>query len=104
MIVFVDHDHLIASPARRPVIYSADTGAAARSSGRTALGKGGWMMRILVSGASGLVGKELTPALQAAGHEVQRLVRDKARVTRSDVFWDPAAERSTRGRWTLATP
>ncbi len=55
------------------------------------------MMRVLVSGASGLVGKELIPALQAAGHDVQRLVRDKARVTRSDVFWDPIAGEIDQG-------
>ena len=47
-------------------------------------------MRIAVSGASGLIGSALVPALEAAGHEVVRLVRRDARAP-SEVAWDPAA-------------
>jgi hypothetical protein len=46
-------------------------------------------MKILVSGASGLLGSALVPALKAAGHDVGRLVRDKSRAVAGDVFWDP---------------
>lgn len=46
-------------------------------------------MRVLVTGAGGLVGSALVPALAAAGHDVVRLVRRTPR--RSDEFaWDPA--------------
>ena len=46
-------------------------------------------MRIVVSGASGLIGSALVPALEAAGHDVLRLVRRKPRP--GEVEWDPAA-------------
>ena len=42
-------------------------------------------MRILVTGASGLVGSSLCPALEAAGHTVLRLSRS------GPLSWDPAA-------------
>ena len=44
----------------------------------------------MVSGASGLIGSALVPALEAAGHDVLRLVRRDARGA-SEVAWDPAA-------------
>ena len=34
-------------------------------------------MRVLVSGASGLIGSELVRVLETAGHEVVRLVREE---------------------------
>jgi len=46
-------------------------------------------MRVLISGASGLIGTELTRQLTAAGHTVLRLVRRPAR-TRDEFRWDPA--------------
>lgn len=46
-------------------------------------------MKILVSGASGLVGRALVPALREAGHAVGRLVRPGARAGEGDVAWDP---------------
>jgi len=47
-------------------------------------------MKVVVSGASGLIGSALVPALEAAGHDVLRLVRGNARGA-SEVAWDPAA-------------
>ena len=47
-------------------------------------------MKVVVSGASGLIGSALVPALEAAGHDVVRLVRREARGA-SEVAWDPAA-------------
>lgn len=44
-------------------------------------------MNILVSGASGLIGSALVPALAARGHQVRRLVRDDA--GEDDVLWRP---------------
>jgi len=48
-------------------------------------------MKILISGASGLVGKALARRLQEDGHTVARLVRPGGRSFRGDIFWDPMA-------------
>jgi uncharacterized protein (TIGR01777 family) len=45
-------------------------------------------MRILISGASGLVGRALVPFLTTQGHDVVRLVRGQARGP-DEVTWDP---------------
>jgi uncharacterized protein len=47
-------------------------------------------MKILVSGATGLVGSALVPSLATAGHEVTRLVRARDGASRSAITWDPA--------------
>lgn len=44
-------------------------------------------MKILISGATGLVGHALAPVLTAAGHEVFKLVRT-APTTASEIRWD----------------
>lgn len=46
-------------------------------------------MKVLISGASGLVGKALQEALKNSGHEVIVLVRDKSKVSSTAIFWDP---------------
>ncbi len=75
--------------------------------------KGGPTMKILIAGSSGLVGSELVPFLEGAGHEVVRLVHGKD--------WDPekfeldekvfdgvdavinlSGENIASGRWTSA--
>ncbi|SEM44645.1 hypothetical protein SAMN04489760_11612 [Syntrophus gentianae] len=43
-------------------------------------------MKILMSGASGLIGSALAPYLEAWGHRILRLVRDKSK---KGEFWDP---------------
>jgi uncharacterized protein len=45
-------------------------------------------MKLVMSGSSGLIGGALTPAFQAAGHEVIRLVRRPPRS--GEIRWDPA--------------
>lgn len=45
-------------------------------------------MNILVSGASGLIGSAVVPALRKAGHEVFRLVR-RASSDRTEIAWEP---------------
>ena len=47
-------------------------------------------MKIVVSGASGLVGSALVPHLRDQGHTVLRLVR-RATQRADEVYWDPAA-------------
>jgi len=48
-------------------------------------------MKIVVSGASGLIGSALVPTLEASGHEVVRLVRTSTRMAPGEAVWDPAA-------------
>ena len=47
-------------------------------------------MKVAVSGASGLIGSALVPALETAGHEVLRLVRREPERA-NEVAWDPDA-------------
>ena len=49
-------------------------------------------MKIAVTGASGLIGSSLVPALRADGHDVVRLVRGAARGT-DERSWDPSSRR-----------
>lgn len=45
--------------------------------------------RILISGASGTIGKSLVPFLRTCGHEVIRLVREQKSLLPDELFWDP---------------
>jgi uncharacterized protein (TIGR01777 family) len=47
-------------------------------------------VKVVVSGASGLIGTALVPALRASGHDVVRLVRREPTAA-DEVRWDPAA-------------
>lgn len=49
-------------------------------------------MKILIGGASGFVGRELTKSLTRHGHRVVRLVR-RATESVDEIAWDPAAGR-----------
>lgn len=46
-------------------------------------------MKIVISGASGLIGSALVPALRADDHEVVKLVR-RAPTSADEIRWDPA--------------
>ena len=46
------------------------------------------MQKIAISGASGLIGKELSSQLESAGHKVHRLVRKPSEKPK-EIFWDP---------------
>jgi uncharacterized protein len=48
-------------------------------------------MKILISGASGLVGNALVRTLRADGHSVARLVRPGSAASAGDIPWDPMA-------------
>lgn len=48
-------------------------------------------MKILISGASGLVGQALAKSLLADGHTIARLVRPETEASEMDVRWDPMA-------------
>lgn len=50
-------------------------------------------MKIILSGAGGLIGSTLMPSLKVAGHEVVRLVRPPQEAGPSEEIWDPAAGR-----------
>jgi uncharacterized protein (TIGR01777 family) len=47
-------------------------------------------LRVAVTGATGLVGGALVPALLAAGHRVDRVSRRLPAVGTTDIQWDPA--------------
>ncbi len=47
-------------------------------------------MKVIVSGAGGLIGSKLLPSLEAAGHDVVRLVRRPARTGPTEVCWNPS--------------
>jgi len=49
-------------------------------------------MKILISGASGLIGSALVDRFQRSGHEITRLVRGSSSPQRPAVRWDPTAE------------
>jgi len=49
-----------------------------------------WIMRIIMAGASGLIGTDMSAHLREGGHEVIRLVR-RAPATPGELQWDPAA-------------
>jgi uncharacterized protein len=48
-------------------------------------------VKIVIAGASGLVGRALVPPLRGAGHEVRRLVRGRGTAAPDEIAWDPAA-------------
>jgi uncharacterized protein (TIGR01777 family) len=47
-------------------------------------------MRVVIGGASGLIGSALVPVLEANGHDVLRLVRREPRAP-AEIRWDPAS-------------
>ncbi|RJO70574.1 MAG: TIGR01777 family protein [Myxococcales bacterium] len=51
------------------------------------------MLRIAISGASGLIGAELARSLSAEGHSILPLVRRREQDASEAVFWDPAKGR-----------
>ncbi len=46
-------------------------------------------LRIVMAGASGLVGSELKTFLSCAGHDVHSLVRHLANIEKGEIYWDP---------------
>ena len=65
-------------------------------------------MRVLVTGATGLIGSDLCDALLARGDEVVGLTRDpdRARSTNPTVAWHawrPTTERRRPRRWRAST-
>jgi uncharacterized protein len=49
-------------------------------------------MKVLISGASGLIGREVSTLLDGKRHEVHGLVRDPAKARRGDVLWQGKLE------------
>lgn len=55
-------------------------------------------MRLLVTGASGLIGSSLVPWLASGGYRVTRLTRSEPQPGADEVRWDPAAGTIDRAR------
>jgi hypothetical protein len=53
------------------------------------------MMKVAVSGASGLVGHRLLSTLQEAGHEVIKILRSSASARSQDIIWNQTADSAT---------
>ena len=49
-------------------------------------------MKILISGATGMIGKALEKELRKQEHDIVRLVRDKSTTGCCDFYWDPYGE------------
>lgn len=49
-------------------------------------------LRILITGASGVLGNELLPFLRTGGHQIWTLVRRKPDHDKGEIFWDPEKE------------
>jgi uncharacterized protein (TIGR01777 family) len=47
-------------------------------------------LRILVTGASGVIGRDLLPLLTTGGHQVFTLVRRRPDSSKGEIYWDPA--------------
>lgn len=47
-------------------------------------------LRILITGASGVLGRELMPLLTTGGHQIWRLVRKTPDRAKGEIYWDPA--------------
>ena len=56
-------------------------------------------MKIVIAGASGMVGSALAPVLRAAGHDVFRLVRGRTASGADEIAWNPAAGEIDHGRF-----
>ena len=50
-------------------------------------------MRVIVAGASGLIGSHLVSFLAQTGHRVDRLVRKEVASENTDILWNPAEHR-----------
>lgn len=47
-------------------------------------------LRILITGASGVIGRDLLPLLTTGGHQVFTLVRRRPDPEKNEIYWDPA--------------
>lgn len=54
-------------------------------------------MNVIVSGATGLVGRAVVSVLRDGGHDVRRLIRGGGRLQRGDFAWDPVGETMDEG-------
>ena len=76
----------------RHEVTRQDVLAHSRNRQHNQLNEGGRPMKVLVSGASGLIGSALVPFLTTGGHSVSRLVRKgRANLEDGEVAWSPAA-------------
>lgn len=53
--------------------------------------KGNKTMKIAITGASGMVGTELTNFLELGGHTVLKLVRSRDPLAEDEIYWNPVA-------------
>ena len=56
-------------------------------------------VKVLLSGSSGMIGRELLTFLRLGGHEVTCLVRSSKKEGQGAIYWDPESDQADLSKW-----